>query len=220
METKGLDFAAIPQTAIKVITQPAAFFREMPKTGGFLEPLVFAAALGAVCGVLQAVLSLIHLNPLAGAAAGFSAIFIVPIFAAIFSFVGAAVFFVIWKLAGSQENYETAYRCGAYLSAVGPITTVLGVIPYLGAVVSMAIMTYYIVNASVEAHKMEQRKAWTVFGVLAAIMLVINLGGQFAARRYASAMRQGMSGQSEEMKKQVEEMQRQIEAMQKLQPKP
>lgn len=33
MEQKGFDFAAIPQSAIRVITQPAAFFREMPKAG-------------------------------------------------------------------------------------------------------------------------------------------------------------------------------------------
>jgi hypothetical protein len=215
METKGLDFAAIPQTAIRILTQPAAFFREMPKTGGFIEPLVFAAVLGAVCGALRAVLSLIHLNPLGSVAAGFSAILVVPIVAAIFSFVGAAIFFVIWKLMGSQENYETAYRCSAYLSAAAPITTVLGIIPYLGAVLSTAIMTYYIVMASVEAHKMEAQKAWKVFGVLAAILLVMNLGGQYAARRFAGGLHGNIPGQSEETQKQLKEMQKQIEAMQK-----
>ncbi|MDD5302766.1 MAG: YIP1 family protein [Elusimicrobia bacterium] len=215
METKGPDFAAIPQTAIKVLTQPAAFFREMPKTGGFVEPLVFAAVLGTLSGVLQAVTSLLHLHPLGAAAAGLSAIFLVPIFTAIFSFIGAAIFFVIWKLAGSQENYETAYRCSAYLTALAPITALLGLIPYLGAVLSMAIMTYYIVMASVEAHKIEAHKAWKVFGALAVLLLAINLSGQYAARRFSSTMRQGLPGQSEEMKKQVEEMQKQIESMQK-----
>lgn len=218
METKGLDFAAIPQTAIKVLTQPAAFFREMPKTGGFIAPLVFAVVLGAVSGALQVVISLLHLNPLGSIAASLAAIVIVPIFTAIFSFIGAAIFFVIWKLAGSQENYETAYRCAAYLSAVAPITALLGLIPYLGAVLSMAIMTYYVVMASVEAHKIAVQKAWKVFGVLAVLLLAVNLSGQYAARRFASTMRQGLPGQSEEMKKQVEDMRRQIEAMQK--PKP
>lgn len=215
METKGLDFAAIPRTAIKVITQPAAFFREMPKTGGFVEPLVFAVALAVVSGVIQAVLSLLHLNPLGAAAAGFSSIFIVPIFAAIFSFVGAAIMFGIWKLAGSQENYETAYRCSAYISAVGPITSVLGLIPYLGAILSLPILTYYIVMASVEAHKIAAEKAWKVFGVIAAILLVMNLGGQYAARRFAAQVRAGLPEQSSDMKDELEKMQKQIEAMQK-----
>jgi len=74
MEQKGFDFAAIPQTAIRIITQPAAFFREMPKTGGFVEPLIFMVVIGVVSGLIQAVLSLLHLNMVGGAMAGITAI--------------------------------------------------------------------------------------------------------------------------------------------------
>jgi uncharacterized membrane protein YdjX (TVP38/TMEM64 family) len=41
--------------------------------------------------------------------AGFGAIIFMPIAVAIGSFIGAAILFVIWKLMGSQEDYETAY---------------------------------------------------------------------------------------------------------------
>lgn len=215
METKGLDFAAIPQTAIKVITQPAAFFREMPKTGGFVEPLVFAVALGVVSGAIQAVTGILHLHPVGGAAAGVASIVLVPVFVAIFGFVGAGILFVIWKLMGSQEDYETAYRCGAYISAVGPITTLLGIIPYLGAVLSLPIMTYYLVMASVEAHKIASQKAWKVFGLLAVILLAMNLSGQYAARRFAASVQGGLPGQSEEMKEQMEAIRKQVEEAQK-----
>lgn len=133
MEGKGINFAAFPQTAIKVLTAPAAFFREMPKTGGFVEPLVFAVVMGVIAGLIQSVISILGLNVAAGMATGVASIVIMPIMIAIVGFVGAAILFVIWKLMGSQESYETAYRCGAYISAFAPIAAVLSIIPYLGA---------------------------------------------------------------------------------------
>jgi hypothetical protein len=40
MEAKGIDFAAIPQTAISGDNKHrATFFREMPKSGGFVSRL-------------------------------------------------------------------------------------------------------------------------------------------------------------------------------------
>lgn len=65
-----------------------------------------------------------------------------PIAVAIGSFIGAAILFVIWKLMGSQEDYETAYRCGAYLMALAPITTLINVIPYAGAIISLVICAF------------------------------------------------------------------------------
>jgi hypothetical protein len=213
-----MDFAPIPQTALRVVAQPAAFFREMPKKGGFIKPLVFTAAVAVLSGLLQALQGLLHLNVARGAAAGFASIVLIPVMTAIFSFVGAAILFVIWKLMGSQEDYEAAYRCGAALSALGPITTVLGVIPYLGSAASLLIMVYYLVAASVETHKIGSRKAWTVFGALGAALIVLSLSGQYAARRFSSEMTRSANraaGQSEEMKKQIEELQKQFEEISK-----
>jgi len=208
METKGLDFAAIPQTAVRVITQPAAFFREMPKTGGFVEPLVFMVVLGVVSGLIQAVLSMLHLSVAGGAMTGIAAIVIMPIAIAIFGFVGAGIAFVVWKLMGSQENYETAYRCCAYTSAISPITTVIGIIPYLGSVIGILIGTYYIVMASVEVHGIPAKKAWTVFGIIAVVLSLMSLSGQYAARKFANEaarFQQEMEQTSKEIQKSTEE---------------
>src|SRR3989338_1047508 len=141
MEGKGINFAAFPQTAIKVLTSPAAFFREMPKTGGFVEPLVFMVVMGVISGLIQAALSLLGLSIAGGIAMGLAAIIMMPIFIAIFGFVGAAILFVIWKLMGSQESYETAYRCGAYISAFAPIAAVLSIIPYIGSAIGIILVT-------------------------------------------------------------------------------
>ena len=205
-----MDFAAIARTAIKVVAQPAEFFRGMPKKGGFAEPLVFMAAVAVLSGLLQALQGLLHLNMAGSAAAGLAAVVLIPILTVAFGFVGAAVMFLIWKLLGSREDYETAYRCVAYLSVLGPVATVLGVIPYLGPAASMAILTYYLVAASVEAHRIESKKAWTVFGAFGALLIVLSLAGQRSARR-----ENGIPGRPEDMKRQVEEMQKQLEAISK-----
>ena len=223
MDPKDINFAAMPQTAINVVTKPAEFFQGMPKTGGFLEPLVFAVVMGVIVGIIQAILGLIGLGPAGGYGGGgmssFGMIIFMPIAVAIGSFIGAAIFFVIWKLMGSQENYETAYRCGAYLMALSPITAVLGAVPYAGGLVSMAIFTLYIVMASVHVHNIPSQKAWLVFGIIG---LVFALGGfytEYKARNMASSMEkwrqmgeeyresaEDMAASTDEMRRQAQEM--------------
>ena len=99
------------EIAKKVIMAPAEFYRGMPKVGGFVDPLIFAVALGVVSGVIQAVLGLCHLGMRLTLGAAVMQIIMMPVFVAIGSFIGAAILFVIWKLMGSGESFETAYRC-------------------------------------------------------------------------------------------------------------
>ena len=197
MDQQGMDFAAIPQTAIRFITSPVAFYREMPKKGGYVGPLVFAVAMGVVGGIIQAVASLVALNPAASAMAGLASLFLVPIMVAIFGFIGAAIMFVIWKLMGSQEDYETAYRCGAYAAAFTPITMLLGLIPYAGSAVGILIMVYLLVVASVEVHKLPANKAWLVFGIIGAMLIVMSITAQMAAKKFAGQMQENVARMQE-----------------------
>lgn len=210
MEQKGIDFAAIPQTAIRFITSPASFYRDMPKTGGFVEPLVFMVAMGVIGGLIQAVVSLLGLQLAASMAAGVGAIIFVPIGVAIFGFVGAAIIFVIWKLMGSTEDYETAYRCGAYASAFTPILMIVNLIPYAGMVVSTLIWVYLLVIASVEVHKIASGKAWLVFGIIGAILVVAGISGQIAAKKLAGDMQESAK-QMEEASKAMQESAKQMQ---------
>lgn len=168
----------IIDTAKKVILNPVEFYRGMPKVGGFVDPLTFAVVMGAVLGVVQAVLGLVHLAPF-----GLSAIIVMPIGALIGGFIGSAIMFVIWKLMGSAESYETAYRCGAYTMAFTPITAVVGLIPFLGGLIVLGWMLYLVVMASVEVHKIPAKKAWLVFGIITAIFVLFILGAQATARQ-------------------------------------
>ncbi len=225
MDARGIDFAAIPQTAIKVVLSPSAFFREMPKTGGFLEPLIFMVVMGVIGGLIQSIFSVLGLHITAGLAVGVASVIIVPIVIAILGFIGAAIMYVIWKLMGSLESYETAYRCGAYISALTPITVVLGLIPYIGSAIGIALATFYIVIASVEVHNIPYKKAWLVFGIIGAILIILNISAEFTARRVAVEAKKFqkemeeaskvMQKQAEEMKKQSEEARKAAEEMKK-----
>jgi type VI protein secretion system component VasK len=131
-----------------------------------------------------------------------------PIAVAILSFIGAAIIFVIWKLIGSQENYETSYRCIAYLMALMPITAILSVIPYAGGIINMAIFIYYIVIASTQVHNIPSQKAWLVFGIIGIVLALFILRGEYTARNVSSQAEQWKKT-SQEMQKQAEEMARQ-----------
>jgi hypothetical protein len=217
MEAKNINFAAMPQTAVQVVTAPAAFFKGMPKTGGFVEPLIFVAIMGVITGIIQALLSLFSLSYRGGM--GLTAVIIFPIAAVIGSFIGAAIIFVIWKLMGSQENYETSYRCTAYLMALAPITAILSIIPYAGGIINMAIYIFYIVAASTQVHNIPSQKAWMVFGIIGIIFALLGLKAEYTARHMAGERWRTTTEETakqyqkyrEEAKKQAEEARQRAE---------
>jgi len=207
METKNfINLTEIRDTAIKVLTSPSEFFREMPKTGGFVEPLIFMVVMGVIGGLILSIFSIIGLR--SGMAMGAASIILLPIVIGIFGFVGAAILFAIWKIMGSQESYETAYRCTAYISALTPISALLGIIPYIGGAIGIALATYFIVIASIEVHKIPSQKAWLVFGIIGAIFVILSFSGEIASRRVArdaNRLRQEAEKASKMMQQQAED---------------
>ncbi len=192
-------FSSVINDAMHVITNPVGFYRHMAKSGGYAAPIVFVIVMAVIAGLMVAILSLFGANMSAGMAIGFMAILIIPIMALIGSFIGAAILFVIWKLLGSEESFETAYRCVAYSTAIIPITASLGLIPYLGSIIKLAWSTYLIYVASVEVHNLKAGTAMAVFGVLGSLMLLIALSGERAARSLS-----GQFGSLETLGKQLE----------------
>ncbi|MBN1904664.1 MAG: YIP1 family protein, partial [Deltaproteobacteria bacterium] len=180
----------ILNTAMKVITNPVGFFRDMPKTGGFIEPLIFAVALGLVSGVITAILSIFSLGSVVSFWMGLAFIIYYPIMLAIGSFIGALILFIIWKIMGSQEPYETAYRCMAYAMAISPITVLLQIIPYIGAILGLAWYLYLMMAASTEVHKIAQKTALMVFGIIFILLALGTTCGNFTARKVQNSLEQ------------------------------
>jgi len=181
---------SVLNTAVEVIKTPSDFFKKMPKSGGLVEPLIFLVVLGIISGLIQIFLSVFGIGIAGSFFAAVAYIITGPIFAIIFGFVGAGVLFVIWKLMGSQENFEVAFRCAAFTTAITPITNVLNSLPYLGSLLGVAWMVYLLVLASQSVHKLETQKAWIVFGVIGLLLTVHAFNTQATIRKAKRSMAQ------------------------------
>lgn len=173
---RHIDLRRISDRAMAVITSPVTFYRTMPKTGGFIEPLVFMIIMGFVSGFLYALGFILGMNPVAGIYFAIGGVVMIPIVVTFVSFVWSLVLFVVWRLAGSREPFEVAYRVFAYTSAISPITTVLALAPYIGfigGVTSFFWTLYLLIVASIEVHRIPPRVAYTTFIVLAMALLVL-----------------------------------------------
>jgi len=155
----------------------------MDKSGGFQKPVIFVLVAAVALALLTTMLSLVGLGQVGAMAVGVMTLIVVPIVAIIASFIGAAIMFVIWKLMGSDENYETAYRCGAYAAAISPITAVIGIVPYIGSIISIVWWMYLMTLASTLVHGRREQTAYAVFGILGAILALTNISGERQARR-------------------------------------
>ena len=181
-------------TMKRVITNPKKFFVEMPRTGGFQEPLIFLVSIGLVTGIIQMLLGILNIIPAVSFTAALGALILMPIALTIFGFVGATIAFAIWKLMGSSENYETAYRCCAYAAAIAPFTALLRLIPYLGALVGIAWMLYLTVIATIVVHHVKAKQAWIVFGVIFAALAIFGINAERQARKIATQVRNWQEG--------------------------
>lgn len=188
------DVSGIVKTFLAVVTGPSAFFAHMPRSGGYAQPLVFMVATGVAAGLVRALLGMLGFIHGLSFLMALAAIFIAPIVIVVFGFIAAALMFVIWKLMGSERDFETAYRCTAYAGGISPVAQLLMVIPYLGIVLALAWWALILVLASTQVHQIRQATAATVFGAIAALLAVLGLGAQFAAQRMESVLTNTQQG--------------------------
>ncbi len=178
-------FSKIVQTALKILKTPVEFYQTMPKSGGYLEPMLFVIVMAIAVGLIMSLFSIFGLGMHGGMVAGFGAILFTVTASIISSFIGAAILFVIWKLMGSNESYEVSYRCIAYASVVYPITAVLSPIPYIGSIISTLLGTILMIIASIEVHSIKPKMAYIVFCVLGIIAVLTNISNEMMVRSMA-----------------------------------
>ena len=153
------DINQVIDTAKQVITKPVDFYRNMPTSGGFADPIIFAIVMSVVAAVLAILLSVVGIakfSPIGVGAVSIMLLIWIPIGVAIGVFVMGAVLFVIWRLMGSDKDYETALRCAAYSTAILPVVSVLSVIPYVAGIIQKAWGCYLMFVASLEIHKLKE----------------------------------------------------------------
>jgi hypothetical protein len=131
-ESGKFDLSDVFQTALRVIKDPAGFYRTMPRDGGYAQPLIFIAVMAVFTGIMMAILSLFGGGRPGGINVGLASVFIIPIVMIIGYSIAAVILFVIWKLMGSTQNYQTAFRCQAFASSILPVTALFSLITLPG----------------------------------------------------------------------------------------
>jgi len=170
----------------KVINDPAAFYCDMPRSGGLIEPLMFMVSMGVVAGIVRAVLGILVIGLDSSFSKALASIIIVPACVAAFGFIGAGILFLIWNVLRSQQPFELAFRCLAYTAAITPIAVMFHVIPYIGSIIGLGWITYLLVNASTEVHHIEPKLAWIVFGAICLVFAMTSVSSELAARKLAN----------------------------------
>lgn len=214
MTNKKFDLGTVVADSVMLITSPRQFFQEMPKTGGYAEPIIHLIVNAVISGLILTIWSTFSnfTNPL-----GYAAIVVFPIMLVIGSFIAAAVLYVIWRLLGSTQRYETAFRCVAYMGSIAPIISLLAIIPYLSSIIKNVWVFVLIVLASSEVHKLTSNTPKIVFAVLAVLGTLSGLSLEHKERKLANKLEQvgiGDSNYSDEFnEKAAEQMSRNVTAL-------
>ncbi len=118
-------------TLKKVLTDPEGFYSEMPREGGYQEPLTFAAINFAIVGLLSGIIAVILRG--ADAISAVSILVGAVIGGIVGLFIGGIILFIFFKIFGGSGSYEGTVRILSYSSAV----QVFGWIPLIGLIVSL-----------------------------------------------------------------------------------
>jgi hypothetical protein len=149
------------ETWKEVMQKPSDFYREMPKTGGYADPLTFAAISFIIYALLAALLTVLFghgmymggmyggmYEGMYGSARGLGffsilmAVIITPIAGIISLFIEAAILYIVYKILGGTGSYEGTVRFISYATAV----LILSWIPIIGWIVGIYGIYLYIVG--------------------------------------------------------------------------
>ncbi len=171
----------ITSTIKGIVFTPSEFFSQMPKKGGYKEPSLFLILMifvGLLINTIGTALFVGRPNPLS--------IPIILIVGTVIIFLacsfGAALLYGIWRVMGSEESFETAFRCLAYISAISPFTSLLSFIPVIGPLASIVWVFLLIILASIKVHHIRSTLAWAVWGSIGTIFFITTLVAQVAYR--------------------------------------
>ena len=177
------------ETWKEVIQSPSDFYRRMSTTGGYADPLTFAAISFAISGILSALLSFGIYGIFGMHGRGFSFLTLIglviatPILGIIGLFIGAAIFYVIYKLLGGTGSYEGTVRFASYASA----PAVLSWVPLLGLIAGIYGLYLYIVGGSF-VHKVSMGKSAiaVLLPTILIILLAMIIAGLAVLSRFAT----------------------------------
>jgi hypothetical protein len=150
--------------AAALVKDPGGFFSGMDKTSGYVTPMLYALAWlflsMAVTIFSSTVLGKSQPMPAGGV---------------------MVLLFLLWRLMGSHETYQTAFRCWAFLTPLSVASALLSPVPYLPLLV-FAYGVYLLVVASQKAHGLPAVRSWVVWGLLGGAFLLFVFMATLAGR--------------------------------------
>lgn len=159
--------------AVGMVTGPRRFFAALAKRGGFKTPVGYALCWLFLSTVMELLVGRLRPQPIrVGWVIEVGSLAAVPLVMIGIGFIVAAVLFVIWHLMGSPENYETAFRCWAFITPISVLSALLSVVPFLN-VLALLYGLFLLVIASIETHRISSARSWTVWGALCAVFLAL-----------------------------------------------
>jgi hypothetical protein len=141
------------ETWKEVMQKPSDFYRKMPTTGGYADPLTFAAISYIIYGLLVGLFNRGMMENMYDSMGvdgfGFSTtimiVILIPIMGIISLFIGAAILYFIYKIFGGTGTYEGTVRFMSYATAV----QIISWIPFVGFIVGLYKIYLYIVGGMV-----------------------------------------------------------------------
>lgn len=188
------------ETWKEVMQTPSDFYKEMSKTGGYADPLTFAAISFIVYALLAALFTILFghgmymdgsmyggmYNGMYGGMRGLGffailmTVIITPIAGIISLFIEAAILYIIYKILGGAGTYEGTVRFISYATAV----LVLSWIPIIGWIAGIYGIYLYIVGG-MYVHDVSMARS--VIAIILPTLLVILLMAIVMAWLFASS---------------------------------
>lgn len=175
------------ETCKEVMQRPSDFYRKMPTTGGYADPLTFAAISFFICGLLNALTGILlsragYVDGIYGIMLGgtygvgeFSSstiilyVIITSILGIIFLLIEAAILNIIYESFGGTGSYEGTVRFISYASAAN----IFAWIPIFTWIFSIYMLYLSIVGGMI-VHKVSMWKSLlsTLLDLLVIVLLV------------------------------------------------
>ena len=165
-------------TVRRVVLQPVGFFASLPRSGNFLNPLVFALICIEISAILGGLLGLVGVGADRGLGSFIASIIAAPIGGAIGLFIVAGVLYLLVRLVVGAGNsgFEATFRVASYAAVVNLVSW----IPIIGWLLGLYGIYLAVVGIR-EMHETTTGKAALVVLIPAGVILLLVLVGLLAA---------------------------------------
>jgi hypothetical protein len=134
----------------EVIQRPSDFYKRMPMTGGYADPLIFAAISYIIYGLFAALfnagMSIGSMYGMYGKESSLSmvvvSVILEPVVGIISIFIEATILYIVYRILGGMGSYEGTVRFISYATAV----MVFSWVPFIGLIVLIYEVYLYIVG--------------------------------------------------------------------------